>query len=187
MALSSGALAGAALAGASGVLVLAGLATGYRRRTSADRALVSKATESAETGRRLAIYERETGLLAHWYVTLRGKEECERAARYRRPISLFLAEIAPEADPKATQEQLPHCLRKNFRRVDIIGYLGNGRYVVLMPESDIAGARLAATRFQDTLSGVDIALSELPTDGTTFDQLYAVASQRLGKPIEKAA
>jgi len=177
----------AALAAASAVLLLAGLAAGYRRRSPADQALLSKATENAEIGRRLAIYERETGLLAHWYVTLRGKEECERAARYRRPIALFLAEIAPEADPKTIQGELPHQLTKNFRKVDIIGYLGNGRYVVLMPEADMAGARLAASRFRESLKGVDIALAELPTDGTTYDQLYAVASQRLGRPLEQAA
>ena len=177
----------AALAAGSGVLVLAGLAAGYRRPSPVYRAQLSKATENAETGRRLAIYERETGLLAHWYVTLRGKEECERAARYRRPIALFVTEIAPEADARATQDQLPRQLTKNFRKVDIIGYLGNGRYVVLMPEADMAGARLAASRFRESLKGVDVGLAELPTDGTTYDQLYAVASQRLGKPIEQAA
>jgi hypothetical protein len=187
MAVSAGSISVAALAAAPGVLVLLSAATGYRRHTSADRALVSKATENAESGRRLAIYERETGLLAHWYVTLRGKEECERAARYRRPIALLLTEIAPEADPRAVQAQLPHHLTRTFRKVDIIGYLGNGRYVVLMPECDMAGARIAVGRFRDGLAGVDVGLAELPTDGTTYDQLYAVASQRLGKPIEQAA
>jgi hypothetical protein len=187
MAAIQGSALGAVFAAASGVLVLTSLAIDYRRGSSANQAQLSKAAEQAETGRRLAIYERETGLLAHWYVTLRGKEECERAARYRRPMVLLLAEIAPDADPRAMQGQLPHHLTKNFRKVDIIGYLGNGRYVVLMPESDMAGGRLAASRLQSGLSGVDIGLSELPTDGTSFDQLYAAASQRLGKPIEQAA
>jgi GGDEF domain-containing protein len=187
MAVSAGSIPVAALAAAPGVLVLLSAATGYRRRASADRALVSKATDYAESGRRLAIYERETGLLAHWYLSLRGKEECERAARYQRPLTLLLVEPAPESDPVMMHGHLAQWLRSHLRAVDIIGYLGNQRHVVLMPESDMAGARLVASRFRAGLGRVDIGLAELPADGTTYDQLYAAASQRLGKPIEQAA
>jgi GGDEF domain-containing protein len=178
---------GAAFAAASTLLVLTSLALDYRRGSSADEAKLNRASAYAETGRRLAIYERETGLLAHWYVTLRGKEECERAVRYRRPMALLLVEIAAASDPKTMQEQLPQWLRQGFRGVDIIGYLGNGRYVVLMPETDLTPARHAATRLLGGLSGLDVGLSGVPVDGTTFEELYAVAAKRLGQPLEQAA
>ena len=183
----TGSLLGAAFAAVAAVLVLTTLALDYRRVSTADDEKLQRAAEYAETGRRLAIYERETGLLAHWYVTLRGKEECERAARYRRPMALLLVEIAAASDPKTMQEQLPQWLRQRFRGVDIIGYLGNGRYVVLMPETDLTPARQAASRLLGGLDGVDVGLSGLPVDGTTFEELYAAAAKRLGQPFEQAA
>lgn len=183
----TGSLLGALLAALSAVLVLTTLALDSRRGSSADDEKLRKAADYAETGRRLAIYERETGLLAHWYVTLRAKEECERALRYRRPMALLLAEIAAASDPQTLQEQLPQWLGQRFRGVDIIGYLGNGRYVVLMPETELTPARQAASRLLGGLGGVDIGLSGLPVDGTTFEELYAVAVKRLGEPIEQAA
>jgi GGDEF domain-containing protein len=183
----TGSLLGAALAALSAVLVLTSLALDYRRDSSADDEKLRRAADYAETGRRLAIYERETGLLAHWYVTLRAKEECERAVRYKRPMALLLAEIAAVSDPTTMQGQLPQWLRQRFRGVDIIGYLGNGRYVVLMPETDLTPARQAASRLLGGLSGVDVGLSGLPVDGTTFEELYAAAVKRLGQPLEQAA
>jgi GGDEF domain-containing protein len=183
----AGSLPGAAFAAIAAVLVLTTLALEHRQGLSADDEKLRKATDYAETGRRLAIYERETGLLAHWYVTLRAKEECERAVRYRRPMAILIAEIAAASDPKTMQEQLPQWLRQRFRAVDIIGYLGNGRYVVLMPETDLTPARQAASRLLDGLGGVDVGLSGMPVDGTTFEELYAVAVKRLGQPLEQAA
>lgn len=183
----SGSLPGAAFAAVAGLLVLATLALDYRKGSSADDEKLRKAADYAETGRRLAIYERETGLLAHWYVTLRAREECERAVRYRRPMAVVIAEIAAGSDPQAMQGQLPQWLRQRFRGVDIIGYLGNGRYIVLMPETDLAPARQAAGRLLGGLSGVDVGLSGLPVDGTTFEDLYAAAVKRLGQPLDQAA
>jgi GGDEF domain-containing protein len=183
----TGSLLGAAFAAITTVLVLTTLAVGHRRGSSADDEKLTRAAEFAETGRRLAIYERETGLLAHWYMTLRANEECERAVRYRRPLAILIAETAAASDPQAMQEQLPQWLRQRFRGVDIIGYLGNGRYVVLMPETDLEPARQAASRLLGGLGGVDVGLSGLPVDGTTFEELYAAAVKRLGQPIEQAA
>jgi len=183
----AGSLPGAAFAAIAAVLVLATLALESRAGSSVDDEKLQKAAGYAETGRRLAIYERETGLLAHWYVTLRAKEECERAVRYRRPMAILIAEIAAASDPQSMQEQLPQWLRQRFRGVDIIGYLGNGRYIVLMPETDLTPARQAASRLLGGLGGVDIGLSGMPVDGTTFDELYAAAVKRLGQPLEQAA
>ena len=183
----TGSVFGATFAAATVILILGALVANRRSDSSADELQIRRAAESAEAGRRLAIYERETGLLAHWYLSLRGKEECERAARYERPLTLLLVEPAPESDPVMMHGHLAQWLRSHLRAVDIIGYLGNQRHVVLMPESDMAGARLVASRFRAGLGRVDIGLAELPADGTTYDQLYAAASQRLGKPIEQAA
>lgn len=185
------ALAGSTLvavfAAISTVLVLGRLVVEYRQASSGKRALLRQAAQHAETGRRLAIYERETGLLAYWYVTLRGKEECDRAARYDRPLALLLLEPAQEPDGRIVQEQLAQWVRQQVRTVDITGYLGNGRFLVLMPETDGTGAWRVVVRLHGDLAGVEVSLACLPPDGLTFDELYGIASQRLGESAQQAA
>jgi hypothetical protein len=41
---------------------------------------LEKVSAQAEAGRRLAIYDRQTGLLAYWYIRHRFEEEAARAA-----------------------------------------------------------------------------------------------------------
>jgi PleD family two-component response regulator len=96
-------------------------------------------------------------------------------------------EASAEADPWTVQEQVAEWLRRQIRRADIAGYLGNGRYVVLMPEVPAAGARVVVTRLHQDIRGLDAGLSSYPSDGATFNQLYEAASRRLGKPLKKAA
>ncbi len=133
------------------------------------------------------MYERDTGLLAYWYVTLRGKEECDRAARYERPLTLLLLEPTQESNARLVQEQLAQWVGQQLRTVDITGYLGNGRFVVLMPETDATGAWRVAVRLHRDVAGVEASLACLPADGLTFDELYAVASQRFGESAQEVA
>jgi GGDEF domain-containing protein len=180
-------LLGAALATISAVLILGGLVAGARRGSGANEALVRQLRESAEAGRKPAIYEREAGLLAHRYLSLRGKEECDRAARYNRPLTLLLVEPAPESNTRAVQGQLAEWLKRKVRSVDIAGYLGNGRFVLLMPETDIAAAMRAVARLQDDIAEVQTGLSAFGADGVTFDNMYAAAWQTLEKSSKQAA
>jgi GGDEF domain-containing protein len=179
-------LSGAALAAVSAVLILSGLLADTRRGSPANEALVLKMAESAEAGRRLAIYERETGLLAHWYLSLRGKEECDRAARYNRPLTLLLVEPARESNTWAVQGQLAGWLKSKVRSVDTAGYLGNGRFVLLMAETDIAAAMRVIACLQDDIAEVQTGLSAFGADGVTFDNMYAAAWQTLGKSSKQA-
>ena len=133
------------------------------------------------------MYDQETGLLAYWYLTLRGVEECERANRYGRGLTLLLVQAAPEADTWMAQGQMADWLRRKLRAVDITGSLGNGRFAALMPETGFDDARHAAARLQSDIAAARTSLSTLGADGVTFNELYAVASQRLSKPLEAVA
>ncbi len=42
----------------------------------------------ADEGRKLAIYDRATGLYAYWYLQMRAEEEMSRAGRYHKPLSV---------------------------------------------------------------------------------------------------
>ncbi len=187
MAAVVGAVPAACFAAASTVLILGTLVTEVRQRSPGESALLRQAAESAETGRRLAIYERETGLLAYWYASLRGDEECDRSVRYKRPLTLLLAEPGPDSDARVVQGQLADWASRQVRAVDITGYLGNGRIMLLMPETDGTGAWRVVARLHNDVPGIETGLSRLPADGVTFEKLYAVASQRLSEHSGKAA
>jgi GGDEF domain-containing protein len=180
-------LLASALAGVSAIVALGGLAVERQPRSPASEALLRQAAASAEAGRKLAMYERETGLLAHWYLSLRGKEECARAARYGRPLTMLLAEPEAEANTWAVQGQLVDWARGKLRFVDIAGYVGNGRFVVMMPETDIVGAREIAARLAKEVGGVQTSLSAYGAHGTTFEDMYMAAVQSLHESAASAA
>ena len=72
---------------------------GSRRRQ--DRLdLERKLTRQVEAGRKLVIYDQETGLLASWYLALRCEEECYRSRRYGRSLSLLVVRAVGESEPR---------------------------------------------------------------------------------------
>ena len=130
-------------------------------------------------GRKLVIYERTTGLFAHWYIALRCEEECYRAQRYGRPLSIALFEPAADSDAWTVAEDVAPILQDRLRMADLPGYLGNARYILVMPETDLAGAQMAVKRFRKDDPDLQGGVAAFPQDGLTFDQLYDVAARRL--------
>jgi hypothetical protein len=162
----------------SGVGTLAHIRRGQRRAVTLD-ANASKVGKLIESGRKLVIYERDTGLFAHWYVTLRGDEECARAARYGHDLSVLLLGPSSPEDAWAVQEALADWIRRHTRSTDVAGYLGNGRFTLVMPETGESGALELVRRVTDNVPGADWALSFFPADGESFERLYEVAAERM--------
>jgi hypothetical protein len=178
-AIVDGSMVAAPLAAMAAVAVLASVAFRPRVSPPTPQEFIDRVVSHADEGRRLVIYERETGLFAHWYVVLRGEEECDRARRYQRPLSILLLEPTKGQDAYDESERLAGWLRKNMRSVDIAGYLGNSRHILLMPETNGVStegvfARLSAEGFY-----LDAGAAEFGTDGTTYDELYGTAAARL--------
>ncbi len=177
-----------ALLGAMAALLTGGALALELRREPADRqALVDVAEQRADTGRKLVIYERETGAFAHWYVELRCDEECGRANRYERSLTLLLIEPAVGTEPWEVQEKVGAWLKEKLRATDLIGYSGNARFVVVMPETPIDGARVVASRLRLSIEGTDVGLASAPADGGNFDELSAVARADLQANADRAA
>lgn len=159
----------------------------WRRRSDVtDPGLITKLQDQVDAGRKLAIFERETGLFAHWYLELRGVEECTRAARYGHPLVLLLVECARGSEPWVVAGRITDWIRRETRAADIAGYVGNARFVVLMPETSPEQAALVLRRVR-ALSSVEAASSCFGDDGVSFEQLYTAASSRLGDASEAAA
>ena len=175
-----GSMVAAPLAAMAAVAVVGSVAFRPRRLPAPPPELMERVTLQADEGRKLVIYERETGLFAHWYIVLRGEEECDRAVRYRRPLSLLLLEPAAKGtDGWEETERLAGWLRQHMRSADIAGYLGNNRHVLLIPETDTASAEAVVTRLRNEGFHIDSGVAEFSVDGITYDSLYAVAAARL--------
>jgi GGDEF domain-containing protein len=140
--------------------------------------ILDKVTREADAGRRLAIYDRETGLYAHWYHNLRFTEESKRSQRYTRPLSVIVIEV-PHSEGFSGRDQMTAYLMNGMRNCDIASHLGDGRYLVYMPETDAEAAQHAAERIRlhavGTLSGVSIH----GDDGEDLATLQAIAEARL--------
>jgi len=150
-----------------------------RQPAGTPAALLEKIAQQAESGRKLAIYERETGLFAHWYITLRCDEECKRAVRYERPLALLLVEPVAQSNAWEVNDRLLDWLRRQLRATDLPGYLGNARYVVLMPETKPGQAKRAVKRLLAEVDGSEAGLSCYPEDGDSFNALLSTATNRL--------
>jgi hypothetical protein len=169
----AGALAAGAAAGSLGVIIAREKATGT------DPQLLQRAATQAESGRKLAIYERDTGFLAYWYLELRCMEECYRAVRYSHPLALMVVEPSPGHDEWTVQGEIAGLLRSSAREADLISYTGNGRFVAVMPETTRNGANKLAGRLRKGLPTIDVAVSAYPENGETLSDLLQAAVLQL--------
>lgn len=157
------------------------------KKPKTNSALLERARSQAEQGRKLAIYDREMGHLAYWYLELRCGEECDRAKRYGYPLSVLVLEPGSSNEGWTVCEALSAWLTRNARSSDSIGYLGNGRFVLLMPYTDERGCNEFLSRLSAELRDVEYGVSSFPEDGLTLDALTAGAVQRLSSPYADVA
>lgn len=165
------------LAAAAALGVAVTLRFGSRLVSSGqDEVAIRRARHQAELGRQLAIYDRVTGLLSYWFLALRGDEECHRSARYEAPLTVVVVETHP--DSNADVQELSRRFASSVREVDSVGYFGNGRFVSLMPNTDLGQAAGVRNRLTKIGFG-DCATATYGMHGTSFDELYQAALARV--------
>ena len=98
---------------------------------------LSEVQEIAAQARRLAIYDRATGLYAYWYLQMRADEEISRSQRHSRVV--FCVSIW--APTPALIDTMRERLKIGLRDHDLAAYLNNGHFVALLTETDEAGAK----------------------------------------------
>jgi GGDEF domain-containing protein len=137
----------------------------------------------AQQGRRLAIYDRATGLYAYWYLELRADEELSRAARFNKSLALMSIWAGT---PDEIAEAGAH-LKEGLRDYDLAGYLNNGHFVALLTETDPDGARIVVQRVRQILGPTLLTgVAMFPGDGLTFEALLETAKRR-AETNERAA
>lgn len=143
--------------------------------------------------RRLADCDPLTGLPNRRATVERFAGEVARAARHGREFALLLFDVDHF---KRVNDTLGHLagdaalrdvaavLDGNKRAVDVAGRIGGEEFVVLLTEEGREGALAAADRLREAVARlltvtVSGGLAVYPSDGLDWDQLFAVADQRL--------
>jgi hypothetical protein len=93
-------------------------------------------------------------ILVSWFVIYRLGQELERARRYGSFLSVLIAEpqlIANERVSDAQSMAAAEAADKSARTTDLVGWLDSQHIIVILPQTDAASARFAATRFRDEI------------------------------------
>lgn len=92
----------------------------------------------------------ETGLFDHLGLVNRLIQELSRSGRYERPLTVaVLRPLAAPPDIRAAAA----IVRRELRTPDVVGHLGGGLFVLLLPETAPADAKPIVSRLVELLSG----------------------------------
>ncbi|MCW2599583.1 MAG: diguanylate cyclase with sensor [Frankiales bacterium] len=114
-----------------------------------------------EEAQRLSITDGLTGLWNYRYFTMTVGKEIERAARFGRPLALLMLDLDHFKDVNdtfghqrgdAVLVELAGRIRGEVRDVDTVARYGGEEIVVVLPETDKAGAAMLAERICDAIA-----------------------------------
>lgn len=155
-----------------------------------------------EEAQRLSITDGLTGLWNYRYFTMSVTKEIERASRFDRPLALLMLDLDHFKDVNdsfghqrgdAVLIELAGRIRAEARDVDTVARYGGEEIVVVLPETDEAGARQAAERFCAAIRRkpfgepglppirltVSVGVAVFPSHGSTASSLLACADAAL--------
>ncbi len=124
-----------------------------------------------------ATYESLTGLLRREAILEQVEKELERAQRYGRPLTLAMADLDyfKEVNDRfghLTGDSLLKAIStvasEGLRSTDLIGRYGGEEFLVLLPETDIAGAASVAEKIRNLVQGTSVALDDGTQVGVTI-------------------
>lgn len=155
-----------------------------------------------EEAQRLSITDGLTGLWNYRYFTMTVSKEIERAARFTRPLALLMLDLDHFKSVNDTHGhqrgdavlvELAARVRGQVRDVDTVARYGGEEIVVVLPETDPAGATQAAERICDAVRRrpfgepgqqaievtVSIGVAVFPTHGASSGALLRAADEAL--------
>jgi len=115
-----------------------------------------------EETRRQSLTDGLTGLWNYRYFQMSVSKELERAARFHRPLALLMLDLDRfkvvndtfgHQRGDAVLVELAERLRGQVRDVDLLARYGGEEFVVVLPETDEAGAVQVAERIRQSVAG----------------------------------
>ncbi len=160
---------------------------------------------------RLSVTDRLTELYNHGYFQQRLEEELGRASRFAHTLSLIMLDIDdfkvfndtfghPRGDK--VLQMVSDAIRENLREMDVAARYGGEEFVVVLPETDLEGARAVAERIRRSVEAlsfiggdgipsvrktISVGVASYPRNATTQGKLIETAdhamyvSKRSGK------
>jgi hypothetical protein len=137
----------------------------------------------ADQGRRLAIYDRTSGLLSRWYFELRLQEESERCKRYGYSLTLIRLKVASTSNGFTDALQVSSALKsvtQKARSTDLITAIGVTEIAICLVQCDLRGSGPALRRFLEDAEGVDwlVGVAVYPADDLDGKNLLDLALSR---------
>jgi diguanylate cyclase (GGDEF)-like protein len=181
--------------GALAVVAAGAVGAAYRSGRLVRRQAGAMAAVSAA-----ALTDPLTGVLNRRGFTEAVERELARARRYNRPFVLAYADVRGLKAVNDTEGHLAgdellkgasSLLRDSARADDVVGRLGGDELGLLLVEQSPEGAEAVTSRIQSMLPArhaelgiltpwdLTIGIAAFPEDGQTFNELLAVADQRL--------
>ncbi len=181
--------------GALAIVATGAIGAAYRSSRRARRQAGAMAAVSAA-----ALTDPLTGVLNRRGFTEAVERELARARRYDRPFVLAYADVRGLKAVNDTEGHLAgdellkgvsSLLRDSARADDVVGRLGGDELGLLLVEQSADGAEAVTSRIQSMLPerhaelgiatpwDLTIGIAAFPEDGQTFNELLAVADERL--------
>ena len=131
---------------------------------SAYLVLLIKKIKLYETVRELAIIDELTQVFVRQHFVERLEEEVKRSVRFKLPLAVLMLDIDHfkrynddfgHLVGDATLKEVADLLKKNLRRVDLLGRYGGEEFVIAMPETKIDHAAEVAERIRSNIARHD--------------------------------
>lgn len=132
-------------------------------------------------------YNRDAGLVTSWYLAQRCEEESYRAERYDGHFAVLFTRLVAQGESTSGQQPLRDWFKQQLRKSDIVAYLGEGRYVALLPETKAEEAGKLSSRLLEAVPTATTGIASYPQDGKTFLDLMSAAERRAVETATRAA
>lgn len=151
---------------------------------------------------KLSITDGLTKIYNHRYFQERLSMEIKRIDRYNGVLSLIMADIDSfkkindmygHAVGDFTLKKVAEILKNNFRETDIVARYGGEEFAIILPETNSAGAKVAAERMRKLIEEhnfsagkkknlkitISCGIAEYPASATTKEELIKNADEAL--------
>ncbi len=161
---------------------------------SAYLVLLIKKIKLYETVRELAIVDELTQVFVRHHFFERLEEELRRSIRFKLPLTVLMLDIDHfkrynddfgHLVGDATLKEVSDLLKRNLRRVDLVGRYGGEEFIVAMPETRVANAAEVAERIRSSIARHDFQVYNVRTKVTVsqgitvFDGEIAAQTERV--------
>ena len=105
----------------------------------------------------ILLFDEMTGILAPQYWRLRLAEECRRSERYLHFFSVLTIDATPflwgKEDRSRIEKliEMANLLRSNVRSTDILSFMENQHFALILPETPYEGAEAVRRRLSELI------------------------------------